>query len=75
MAYDSNIQMVLDVWQVFKEHVPANHQEDAAIDFLHAMARYETDLEDLRGEDDDLDNALDLLGEDDVEGLDFDEDE
>jgi hypothetical protein len=76
MAYDSSIQMILDVWQVFKEHVPSNHQEDAAIDFLHAMARYETDLEDLRGEDDDLDNALDLIEEEGGESeLDFDEDE
>ena len=61
MAIDTNIQMILDVWQVMKEHVPVSHQEDAAIDFLHAMARYESSLEDLRGEDDDLDNALDLI--------------
>lgn len=50
-----------DLWVVLLEHIPAKRREDAAGDFVNTLLDHgikETDLLDLKGADEFLDDAI-----------------
>jgi hypothetical protein len=63
-------ETVLDIWEMFVEHLPASKRNDLAVRFLTIFVDQEielTDLEDIRGEDEHLDHAFDVLMEESEE--------
>lgn len=59
-----NAMSLLEIWDLFSDHIPSARKNDAAIKFLEILLDNELDLEDLedlRGEDDMIDVALDHL--------------
>ena len=55
---------ISEIWEMFSEHIPANRRNDLALRFMTWLNDNEislTDLQDLRGQDDHIDNALDNL--------------
>ena len=67
-------ETVLDIWEMFVEHLPASKRNDLAVRFLTIFADQEielTDLEDIRGEDEHLDHAFDILMEESEESDDY----
>jgi hypothetical protein len=71
---------LLEIWDLFSDHIPPARKNDAAIKFLEILLDNEIDLddlEDLRGEDDTIDVALDHLNntslQDEEEGSDYED--
>ena len=63
-------ETVLDIWEMFVEHLPTSKRNDLAIRFLTILADQDielNDLEDIRGEDEHLDHAFEILMEDSEE--------
>lgn len=60
-----------DIWVVLLEHIPAKRREDAAGDFVNTLLDHgikETDLLDLKGSDELLDDAIDYaIDEDNID--------
>lgn len=60
-----------DIWVVLLEHIPAKRREDAASDFVNTLLDHgikETDLLDLKGSDELLDDAIDYaIDEDNID--------
>ena len=55
-----------ELWETVKEYVPANKREELAVNFLSVFVDNDVEIEDqedLRGVDDDLDQAMDELFE------------
>jgi len=65
---------LLEIWEIFSDYVPAGKRNDVAVKFLRVFTEQDIDVSDLdevRGEDEHLDYALDELESND----DFDQDE
>ena len=63
---------LLEIWDVFADYVPSAKKNDIAIRFIKTLIDQDIeieDLEELRGEDDHLDYALDSF----ASGVDLDE--
>lgn len=66
-------ESVLEIWEMFAEHLPPAKRDQFAVRFIKILTDHEieiSDLEDIRGEDEHLDHALDQL-----ESIDEDDDE
>ena len=53
---------LLEVWDLFIDYVPSGKRNDTAVKFVKTLVDQDIDIEDLeelRGEDDHLDHALD----------------
>ena len=53
---------LLEIWDLFSDYVPAAKQNDTAVKFIKTLIDADIeieDLEELRGEDDHIDYALD----------------
>jgi hypothetical protein len=71
-------ETVLDIWEVFVEHLPAAKKNDLAVRFLTILVDQEvdlSDLEDIRGEDEHLDHAFDQLLDDQDDPEDYGDDD
>lgn len=61
-------EIVLEIWEMFMEHLPASKRNDFAVRYLKIFLDQDvdiSDLEDIRGEDEHLDHALDHFSDDD----------
>ena len=59
-----NAMVLLDIWDLFSDHIPSSKKNDIAIKFFEILINNDIDLddlEDLRGEDSNIDFALDHL--------------
>ncbi len=57
---------LLEIWEMFSEHLPASKRNDLAVRFVDILVSNDVDLSDLgeiRGEDEHLDHAFELLEE------------
>lgn len=73
---DLEATFILELWDVFRDKIPAKEREDTAYQFLKLLNDWDVDvlsMRDLRDEDNHIDSALDLLEEE--EGGERDEDE
>lgn len=71
---DITVAGLLELWDLFSDYVPTAKKNDVAVKFIKTLVDQDmdiTDLEELRGEDDHLDHALDTFSG----GADLDEDE
>lgn len=61
--------MVLTVWELFDEDIPASKKNDRAYDYLRALedTGVELDLPLLKGENSSLDNAIAKMRDEDEE--------
>ena len=69
-------EMIVEVWEVIRDVVPAAKREDAALRLLKVFEEHGFDINEIEGEDSILDEALILLrdeedGEDETEELNF----
>ena len=74
MRDDNDI--IVEVWEVIRDVVPAAKREDAALRLLKVFEENGFDINEIEGEDTILDEALTLLrdeedGEDETEELNF----
>jgi len=63
---DLDAAFIIEMWDVFRDKVPAKEREDTAYQFLKLLNDWETDvlsMSDLREEDTHIDSALELLQE------------
>jgi hypothetical protein len=70
--------LIIEVWDVFKEYISDKNKETAAnhfVDFLVGKDVEISVLKGLVGYDTHLDDAIELVAGDDVEDEDFDEDD
>lgn len=74
--------LIIEIWDTFKEYIPEKSKETAAnqfVDFLIGKDVSTEDLEGLKGYDNHLDEAIDLVIEEyksyDDEEIDYKEDE
>jgi hypothetical protein len=61
-------EVVLEIWETFMEHLPASKRNDLAMRYLKIFLDQDidvSDLEDIRGEDEHIDHALDQFADDD----------
>lgn len=65
--------VIVEVWEVIRDVVPAAKREDAALRFLKVFEDNGFDIEDIEGEDSILDEALNLIRDDDDEDEEVDE--
>lgn len=79
---DLEASFVLELWDVFRDKIPAKEREDVAYSFLKLLNDWDVDvlsMRDLRDEDHHIDAALELLeeeeggGDDEDESYDYDE--
>lgn len=68
--------MIVEVWEVIRDVVPAAKREDAALRLLKVFEENGFDINEIEGEDSILDEALILLrdeedGDDETEELNF----
>lgn len=71
-------QQIIDVWDTFKDYIPEKLRDTAAsqfVDFLIGQDIETDTLEGLKGYDSHLDQAIDLVIEDNNDEENFDEDE
>jgi len=75
-------ELIIEVWETFKEYIPEKTRETAATQFLEFLQSKDVDdetLEGLKGYDRHLDSAIDLIlgeeGEEDDEDYDDWDDE
>lgn len=69
---DISEESVLEIWEIFSEHVPAGKRNDLAVRFLKLIVDQDIDLADLdiiRGEDEYLDYAFEQLLEDEADDV------
>ena len=60
--FDTDTQMVLDVWEVAKENIPLKHREETAIKLLKVLEDYiSVDGNELLGTDKHFDNAVKIM--------------
>jgi len=71
---------ILEIWEHFSDYIPPGKKNDAAAKFLRIVIEHGVDLddlEDLREEDENIDNALDELktsvDEDYIDDTDYEE--
>ena len=61
-------EVVLEIWELFMEQLPASKRNDLAVRYLKIFLDQEieiSDLEDIRGEDEHIDHALEHFADDD----------
>lgn len=66
---NNDISLVIEIWDRIKEYIPAAKREDAAIQLISSFTEqdYDLNLKELKGNDDYLDDAIDILNEEDDE--------
>lgn len=64
---DNETKLLLEIWQNFRDLIPANRREDSALMIVKAFEEYgfDIDVSDLHGEDEYLDTALEVSNNDD----------
>lgn len=67
---DSDNTLIVEIWEVVRDVVPAAKREDAALRFLKIFEDNGFDIEDIEGEDPILDEALNLIKDEDEEEID-----
>jgi hypothetical protein len=75
---EMNTDHVLEIWEMFSEYLPSARRNDVALRFLNYFVANEIeldDLEELRGQDEHIDHALDQLVYDKEEEYDETEEE
>lgn len=63
---DISENSVLEIWELFSEQLPLSKRQDMAIRFVRILLEQDIDVDDLdeiRGEDEYIDHALDHLGD------------
>lgn len=68
-------ESVLEIWEVFVDHLPASKRNDIAVRFIKILMDQDIgvdDLDNLRGEDEHMDHALDHFSD---ETPDYDKDD
>lgn len=72
---DITVAGLLELWDLFSDYVPTGKKNDIAVKFVKILIDQDieiTDLEELRGEDDHLDYALDsFAGSSDLDDEEF----
>lgn len=70
----SESKLILELWDHFRDHISPNKRTDVAINMLRVLEDYgiEPSKADLEGEDANIDEALELLHDDDDDSLDED---
>lgn len=70
----SESKLILELWDHFRDHISPNKRTDVAINMLRVLEDYgiEPSKADLEGEDTNIDEALELLHDDDDDSLDED---
>jgi len=71
-------QQIIDIWDTFKDYIPEKLRDTAAsqfVDFLIGQDIETDTLEGMKGYDSHLDQAIDLVIEDNNDEENFDEDE
>jgi hypothetical protein len=61
---ENNANLLLEVWDLLKDYVHVKEKEDSAIRLIQIFEGYglgPNDLMDIRGEDKDIDHALDIV--------------
>jgi hypothetical protein len=63
---NSECKLILEIWDTFRDLIPASRREDAALSLLRLCTEYEMDVDpvDLEGEDTYLDKAIEAIKED-----------
>jgi hypothetical protein len=66
---DNEAKLLLEIWHNFRDIIPVARRDDSALTLLKAFEEYGFDIDatDIEGEDEYLDNALEVL-RDDEEG-------
>jgi hypothetical protein len=65
----SESELVINVWETFKDFVPASKRGEYAIELVRSFAEYgfeHDDLSDIVDEDDDLTDAYSVVFEDEI---------
>jgi hypothetical protein len=78
LKMEMNTDHVLEIWEMFSEYLPSARRNDVALRFLNYFVDNEMDLdslEELRGQDEHIDHALDQLTYDQDEEYDEPEEE
>ena len=60
-------ELILELWEMFSEHLPASKRADLAVRYLKLLADHDIDLDeldDLKGEDEHIDHAFEQLAND-----------
>jgi hypothetical protein len=74
-----NEELIIDIWETFKDYIPEKTRETAASQFLDFLVGQDVDtetIEGLKGYDPHLDEAIDLVLKDqDDSDEDFDEED
>lgn len=65
MSNDS--KLIVEVWDTFRDIIPAARRDDAALKVLRLFEEYGFEIHEAEGEDKILDEALELLREDEDE--------
>lgn len=69
-------ESMLEIWEMFSEHLPPAKRDQLALRFVKILMDHDveiSDIEDIRGEDEHLDHALEHLESLDDEDEDDDE--
>ena len=68
---DNETKLLLEIWQNFRDVIPTARRDDSALALLKSFEEYGFDIDpsEVEGEDEYLDNALEVL-KDEEEGLD-----
>jgi hypothetical protein len=75
---DLEAAFILELWDVFRDKIPAKEREDVAYSFLKLLNDWDIDvlsMRDLREEDNHIDSALELLKDEDEEEVEHEYDE
>lgn len=62
--------LVLEIWELFRDNVPIKKREDVAVSFLKILENndiYPPDQQFIKGEDETLDKIIDILYAEEVE--------
>lgn len=70
--------LLLEVWEVIQDHLPNNKREDMARKLVHIFSEHGMDRDDfmnIKGEDDNIDSAIDSVytGEEEEPDLDYED--
>ena len=70
--------MLVDLWETVREHIPEKKREDVAAAMIEVLLNHNfiedvKDLEEAKGTDIDLDDAIDLISEENSNPIDIEE--
>lgn len=74
---NNETEMVLSVWEKAREYIQPNKRDDAALQILIAITNFldDVNLEQLVGEDDNIDYAVAAINSDESVAVEIDEDD